>query len=231
MKKNNKELEEMIFGKTFFGLEEERRIYHKFFKDWQTNHDYIYKRFGIGFNQKILDIGCNYGYNLIHFSPESVGVEANKIAADFGKNIGLNIIAVNIEDDLASVGSGFDLIWCSDILPHLISPYKFLYDCRKALKTDGRIMIQVPLMSVFNMHRSSCHVYAFNKKALLYLLETAGYKVLKTSGFLRRRSRWFNFILEPLLQIFGGNIWVLAEKLENWVPSFERTYLPSWFKN
>lgn len=230
MKKSNEELKEIIFGKTSLGMEEEKRIYLKFFKDWQNNHEYIYKRFDLDFNQKILDIGCGYGYNLIHFAPESVGIEAHVKLADFAKKIGLNIISVNAEDTFPEIDGGFDLVWCSDFLVHLVSPYKFLYDCRKVIRTDGRIMIQVPLMSIFDMHRSDCHFYAFNKKSLLYLIEIAGYKIIKTSGFLRHKPYWFNFIFEPLLQLFGGNIWVLAQKQGDAVSNFSRSYLPSWFK-
>lgn len=231
MKKTNKELEEIIFGKTGFGLEEETRIYQKFFRDWQNNHLYLYKKFRIDFNEKILDIGCSYGYNLIHFSSDSLGIEATPRMVEFANKIGLMALSTNAENGLAEITDKFDLIWCSDFLVHLISPYKLLYDCRKLLKKDGRMMIQIPLMSIFGMHRSDCHTYAFNKKSLLYLLEMTGYQVIKTSGFLRRKPGWFNLIFEPFLQIFGGNIWVLAEKLENWTPSFERTYLPPWFED
>jgi hypothetical protein len=41
---------------------------------------------------------------------------------------------------------------------------------------------------------------------------------------------WFNLIFEPLLQLFGGNIWILAEKKEGVPLDFSKVFLPKWFK-
>jgi SAM-dependent methyltransferase len=230
MKKNNQALEKIILEKGLGDAKENARIYRKFFKDWPAKNNYIYQRFGLDFNSKILDIGCTYGHNLIHFAPESVGIEANEHEAGFARALGLKVVNVNAEDDLGAIGEKFDLIWCTDFLVHMISPYKFLYDCRPRLKDKGRLVIQVPLLSPLNMHRSTCHFYAFNKKSLIYLLELAGFKTVKTSGLIRRLPQWLNFALEPLLQLFGGNIWILAEKQEKTPVNFDKVYLPKWFK-
>jgi 2-polyprenyl-3-methyl-5-hydroxy-6-metoxy-1,4-benzoquinol methylase len=230
MEKNNKNLEKFILEKGIYSLEENQRIYDKFFKHWKSDHEYIYRRFDINFSEKILDIGCSYGYNLINFSKESVGIEFCKQTSDFAKGLGLNIAAINIEDNLLDINDKFDLIWCSDVIVHLISPYKFLYECRSLLKDSGRIVLQIPLMSFFGMHISDCHFYAFNKKSLMYLFEMAGYKIIKTSGLIRKKTKWFNFLFEPLLQLYGGNIWVLAEKQEKPAINFERVFPPKWFK-
>ena len=229
MKKNNQELEKIILEKGLGDLQEKERIYRKFFKDWQDKNEYIYRRFGLGFNTRILDIGCGYGHNLIHFAQDSVGIEANIKEAEFAKSLGLNVVNINVEDDLKLIDGQFDFIWCTDFLVHLVSPYKFLHDCRKLLRENGRLVIQIPLMSIFNRHRASCHFYAFNRKSLLYLLELAGYKAVKTSGFIRRIPKLVNSVLEPVLQLVGGNIWVLAEKRDKTPVNFDKVYLPKWF--
>ncbi len=230
MEKSNNELKKLILEKGTGDTEENQRIYNKFFKDWQRNHKYIYRKFRINFNMKILDIGCGYGYNLIHFSENSVGIEASFRMAEFASKLGLNVLSINVEDDLSAIGQKFNLIWCTDFLVHMISPYKFLYDCRKLLEDNGRLVIQIPLMSIFNMHRSSCHFYAFNKKSLLYLLEMAGYDIIQISGAIRRKPKWFNFIFDPLLRRWGGNIWVLARKKKDAAIDFGKVYPPKWFK-
>ncbi len=84
-------------------------------------------------------------------------------------------------------------------------------------------------MSIFNMHRATCHFYAFNKKSLSYLLEMAGYKIVKTSGLIRKKPKWFNHLFEPLLQLYGGNIWIIAEKKEN-ILRESGVFFPKWFK-
>jgi len=230
MKKTNEELKKIIFEKSDLSDEDKLRIFNNNYKDWQTKHEYIYKRFNINFNDKILDIGCSFGHNLIHFSQDSVGIEIQQPIINFLNSLGLNVKSINVEDDLRKMDEKFDLIWCTDFLVHTISPYKFLYDCRHVLNDNGRIVIQIPLMSIWNTHRSSCHFYGFNKKALLYIFEMSGYKIIKTSGLIRKLPSWLNKILEPVLQIWGGNIWVLAEKQSHVPINTKKVYPPSWFK-
>lgn len=230
MLKSNGELKKIIIEKGPYGDAENERIFHKFFENWPRENSYVYQRFDMDFDMEILDIGCNFGHNLIHFHPDSVGIEANPFSIKFAQALGLNIVDINAENGMDAIRRQFDLVWCTDFLVHMISPYKFLYDSRKLLKPGGKLVIQIPLMSFFNMHRSYCHFYAFNRKALLYILEMAGFKVLKTSGLIRKRPRWFNAMFEPILQIWGGNIWVYAEKMDEVPINFDKVYLPDWFK-
>lgn len=229
MTRDIKEIEQLVFASKNTTKDEKQSIFDLRFKTWRKDHEYIYKRFNIDFKSKILDIGSSYGGNLINFSEDSVGVEASAKVAGFAKHMGLNIVSINAEDSLHLINQKFDLIWCTDFLVHMISPYKFLYDTRALLNSSGRVVIQIPLMSVFNTHRSTCHFYAFNKKALMYLMEMAGYKVIKTSGYVRRLPNWLNFIFEPLLQLFGGNIWILAERGEKTPVNLNKVFPPAWF--
>ncbi|MDD5547587.1 MAG: methyltransferase domain-containing protein [Candidatus Pacebacteria bacterium] len=230
MKKTNEELKKIIDEKAPGSPEEKNWAFNVLFKDWANMHEYIYKRFNVDFGMNILDIGSNYGQNFIHFGKDSLGVEINQKAVEFAKSLGLKVASINAEDDLKSINQKFNLIWCTDFLVHVASPYKFLYDSRKLLEDKGKIIIQIPLMSIFNRHKSGCHLYAFNKKALLYLMEMAGYKIIKTSGYIRKKPKWFNFIFEPLLQIYGGNIWVLAEKKEGTPFNLQKVFMPKWFE-
>ncbi|MFA6307042.1 MAG: class I SAM-dependent methyltransferase [Patescibacteria group bacterium] len=230
MLKNNEELKKILLAKGLGSSEGNLRIFNKFFKDRQTEEQYIHQRFKIDHGLKVLDIGCGYGHDLIHFSEDSVGLEAAVYQADYARSLGLKVVSGNAEEDLNKISGQFDLIWCADFLVHMISPYKFLYDSRRLLPVGGKLVIQIPLMSIFNKHRSGCHFYAFNKKSLEYLMAMAGYRVLKTSGLIRKKPNWFNFIFEPLLQNWGGNIWVLAEKEETVPVDFSKVYLPAWFK-
>jgi len=230
MEKSNEELKKILLAKGLGSPEDNLRIYNKFFKDRQKREEYIYKKFGIDFNMKILDIGCGYGHDLIHFSENSLGLEAAAYQADYARSLGLNVISGNAEEDLNKISQQFDLIWCADFLVHTVSPYKFLYDLRRLLPTGGKLVIQIPLMSIFNKHRAGCHFYAFNKKSLEYLIEMAGFWALKTSGLIRKKPNWFNLIFELPLQRWGGNIWILAEKEEATPVNFDKVCLPAWFK-
>jgi len=230
MKLNNEELEKLVVAKGLYDDAGNKRIYDKFFANRLKEEEYIYRKFKINDGMKILDIGCSYGQDLINFAQGSLGLEVEPHKVDFARALGLEAIAGNAEQDLAKINRQFDMIWCTDFLVHMVSPYKFLYDCRRLLIPGGKLIIQIPLMSVFNKHRSNCHFYAFNKKSLEYLLEMAGYRVIKSSGLIRKRSKWFNFIFEPVLQIWGGNIWLAAEKEEKAPLEFNKIHLPDWFK-
>lgn len=221
------EVKKLVLTRGIFSEEENARIYHKFFRHWFERNGYIYKRFGLKKTDKILDIGSHYGHNLIHFNPDSTGLEAERRFVDFSRALGLNIVEMNIEEKW-SLGGKFNIIWCTDVLPHLFSPYKFLYEARKILSAKGKMVLQMPLMSIFNKHKSPYHLYAFNKKSLSYLLEMAGFKIIKTSGCVRRLPPWFNYLFERPLQKFGGNIWILAVKDEVKI-NLDKIFPPSWF--
>lgn len=225
---NEKELKEMVLSRGPYDQEENLRIYGKFFKDWSVKHTYIHKRFKIDESLRILDIGCGPGHNLVHFNPKSLGIEINDYLAKFGKSLGLNILEINAEDNWPEINGKFDLIWCTDFLIHLVSPFRFLFKIKKYLKEDGKIVIQIPQPSILKTHLSPEHFYALNKVSLTYLLEAAGYKTTGYSGYIRRLPNWLNAVLEPLLQKFGANIWILAEKNNSSIIT-NKSFLPSWF--
>ena len=228
MHKNQDELKKIILSKGCYDNEENLRIYNKFFKDWFNNHIYIYNKFKIKDSFRILDIGCGPGHNLIHFNPDSVGIEMNDYLIDFGEKLGLNIIKTNIEEDLPVIDGKFDLIWCTDFLVHMVSPFRFLFKIRDYLNDGSYILIQIPKPSIFGTHKSPEHFYSFNKEDLIFLLKASGYKIVSSSGYVRKMPNCLNKIFEPLLQRFGTNIWILAKKdKHSGIP--DKSFLPSWF--
>ena len=225
---NEKELKKIVLSKGPYEDKENLRIYNKFFKDWFNNHAYIYNKFKIDKSSRILDIGCGPGHNLVHFNSKSLGIEINDYLANFGKKLDLNVMKINVEDDWPEIDGKFDLIWCTDFLIHMVSPFRFLFKIKKYLKEDGKLVIQIPQPSIFKTHISPEHFYAFNKTSLIYLLEASGYKVTSFSGYIRRLPNWLNILLEPLFQKYGTNIWILVEKNSS-LTITDKSFLPSWF--
>lgn len=228
MNKNQDELKEIILSKGCYDNEENLRIYNKFFKDWFNNHIYIYNKFNIKDSFRILDIGCGPGHNLIHFNQDSIGIDTNDYLVDFGKGLGLNIVSANTEESLPVFNGRFDLVWCTDFLVHMVSPFRFLFKIRKYLDNESYLVIQIPKISIFKTHKSPEHFYAFNKETLAYLLEVSGYKIIGFSGYIRTMPNYLNKFFEPLLQRFGPNIWFLAKK-DKYSGIPDKIFLPSWF--
>jgi len=228
MYKNQEEFKKIILSKGCYNYEENLRIFNKFFKDWFNSHKYIYNKFNIKDSLRILDIGCGPGHNLIHFNQDSVGIEINDYILDFGKSLGLNIIKANMEETLPVINGKFDLIWCTDFLVHMVSPFRFLFKIRDYLNDGNYLVIQIPKPSILGTHNSPEHFYAFNKETLIFLLKASGYKIVNHSGYVRKMPNFLNKIFDPLLQKFGTNIWILAKKdKHSGIP--DKTFLPSWF--
>lgn len=228
MHKSQDELKKIVLSRGCYNDGENLRIYNKFFKNWFDNHIYIYNKFKIKDSFRTLDIGCGPGHNLIHFNHNSVGIEINNYIADFGRGLGLNIIKANIENNLPAIDGRFDLVWCTDFLIHMISPFRFLFRIRQYLDDKSCLIIQIPQISLCGTYESPEHFYALNKESLSYLLKISGYRIIGYSGYIRTKPNYLNRALELLLQKFGPNIWVLAKKdKQPHIP--DKAFLPSWF--
>ena len=109
-----------------------------------------FKKF-IGYNKKVLEVGCGTGQLSIFFSignnNEIVGfdptIQSLNLAKSFvEKNEIKNIEFVNADifDDVL-VDDYFDFIWCSGVLHHTKNPYQAFEVISKSLKRDGYILL------------------------------------------------------------------------------------------
>ncbi|MCK4319940.1 methyltransferase domain-containing protein [Candidatus Micrarchaeota archaeon] len=213
------DIKKIILTKGIFSKEENERIYNQNFKDWYKLHLPIYKEFALKKEDRILDIGCSFGMNLIHFNKESIGLELTDVKCRFARSIGLNVIKTNVEESFKLDDSErFDVIWCTDFLIHLTSPYKFLLECRKYMDEDSSLILQIPQytplipQSIKRTYETKVHYYAFNYPTLKYLVENSGYEVIKSLGHVRHFPYLVNKSFNFFLKRFGSNIWIKAKK-------------------
>lgn len=109
-----------------------------------------FKKF-IGFNKRVLEIGCGTGQLSIYFANSTnnliVSMDATLESIKLGKNFCdqnhvKNIVFVNADilDDVF-VSEYFDFIWTNGVLHHTKDPYKaFTLSC-KYLKREGYILV------------------------------------------------------------------------------------------
>ena len=140
-----------------------------------------------------LDLGCGYhaGYLRTMHSQLARGVGVDISIAEECRAIPrLEFICAPIESALPSLSSDqFNLVLCISVLEHLDKPREALEHCRRVLKPDGLLMLNVPTwwakpvleLSAFKFGTSpACemddHKMYYAKRDLWPLLVKAGFK-------------------------------------------------------
>jgi len=150
---------------------------------------------------RVLDFGCGKGYflhQLRAMGREDIhGVELNRSAQVSLR--GQNFDVAGQVSELDEPGP-YDVITLFHVLEHLEDPKGFLVDLKESLGEGGRLVIEVPNLDGFGFGKFGAewfylqreHLYYFNEKSLISLLERAGYTVEKHycfGGFLVTKGR------------------------------------------
>ena len=117
------------------------------------NRNYLASKFKkfVGYNKKVLEIGCGTGQLSIYFSTGrnnlvvslDATLESLKIAKEFANKNNINnieFVNTDIFDDVLAENY-FDFIWCNGVLHHTKDPYKAFCIILKSLKKEGYILI------------------------------------------------------------------------------------------
>ncbi|MGO4390457.1 glycosyltransferase [Variovorax sp. M-6] len=131
---------------------------------------------------RILDIGCADGYLLEKLGPgfEKFGIEANATAAGQAQAKGVRIL----ENDLLASSfarewpSAFDVVTAIAVFEHLLDFRRGFEAAIGALKGDGALLFEVPLMSSSHsnaawMKGSFEHIFYPTEASIRYVVETA----------------------------------------------------------
>jgi SAM-dependent methyltransferase len=140
-----------------------------------------------------LDLGCGYHAALLRVLRSrlrsGVGVDV-RIAPEARADPLLSFVETTIEDALPAMPDGsFDLILFISVLEHLWRPVWALEHCRRLLRTDGLLLVNVPTWrgkifleySAFRLGTSPAiemddHKMYYDKRDLWPLLIAAGFK-------------------------------------------------------
>jgi 2-polyprenyl-3-methyl-5-hydroxy-6-metoxy-1,4-benzoquinol methylase len=117
------------------------------------NKNYLSSNFKnfIGYNKKILEVGCGTGQLALYFSIGTnnlvVGLDATieslELASDFAKKNeinNINFVNADIFDDVLK-DDCFDFIWCNGVLHHTKNPSYAFKILTKSLKKQGYILV------------------------------------------------------------------------------------------
>ena len=143
----------------------------------------------------VLDVGCAGG-EISEFATQIghkvVAVDLNQPQTQLSK-------AIFVQHDLdkglpSTINEKFDLIICADVLEHMRTPDRLLYELQERLTTSGKIVASIPnfgnwyprtrvLLGKFDYDArgilDQSHLRFFTKKSFIRIANTAGYDVTK----------------------------------------------------
>ncbi len=92
-----------------------------------------------GKGKKALDIGCREGMQSERLLNLGYDVTSIDIEPKYPK-----AVTLDVNQPLPFDNATYDLIWCSEVIEHLIDPVFSVNEMRRVLKPDGRLIITTP---------------------------------------------------------------------------------------
>jgi SAM-dependent methyltransferase len=149
----------------------------------------IYCRPFLREKSRILDIGCGFGDQLIHFRDKghiTKGIEPGKERALFGiNNYGLDILNEQLESiqmNNLDLGEKYDLIYLNQVFEHLYNPVSLLRYLLSHLKDDGRVFIAIPNFNfegILVKMLTPIHTHSYTSTGLVSVASSLGLKIEK----------------------------------------------------
>lgn len=157
----------------------------------------------------VLDVGCGegiFGEQIKRKNRAEVwGIE---LMEEPGKEAGHRLDKVfigpceNFIEDLPD--NYFDVIYCNDVLEHLVDPYTFLADLKPKLSKEGVIISSIPNIRYHDAFKKiilqkkfeyeghgifdKTHMRFFTKSSIAKMYEDLGYSIVTHKGINRTRS-------------------------------------------
>ncbi len=197
------------------------------FKKVRTSHSFsnLLKMYGLS-TKSVLDIGCSEGHYLQCFGEGSVGVTIIPEDVEAGKQKGLQIVLGNIEDPTFSLSQKFDVVWANNLFEHLNSPHPFLMRVKEFLKSEGMLILGVPVipslswLTRFKKFRGAfavSHVNFFTRRTIRETVRFAGWEVEEARLF-----RFKNPLLDSLLNFITPHVYVIARPKQDFKYAHKR---------
>ncbi|MFS4494548.1 class I SAM-dependent methyltransferase [Maribacter sp. 2308TA10-17] len=159
--------------------------------------------------KKVLDIGCGEGTFVKQIKDktgaEAWGIELMPEPGNEAKKI-LDKVFVgpceNFVDDLPE--NYFDVIYCNDVLEHLVDPYSVLGTLKGKLSENGVVISSIPNIRYHDAFKKiilqkkfeyeghgifdKTHMRFFTKSSIAKMYRDQGYKIVSHKGINRTRS-------------------------------------------
>jgi 2-polyprenyl-3-methyl-5-hydroxy-6-metoxy-1,4-benzoquinol methylase len=186
-------------SKKFFGYDLYIEEKDDIVKTFKRRLDVIEKHVKKG---RILDVGCATGFFLELAKKrgwEVYGTDLSKFACNYAKKSGLKNIYCTELEKARFKDNMFDAVVIFDVIEHLPDPKKTLKEVRRILKHNGMVAITTPNIGSSvakilgkrweEVRRVREHIYFFSTRTLSKMLETLGFRAVKTES----AGRYFSF--------------------------------------
>jgi methionine biosynthesis protein MetW len=180
-----------------------------YYSDWKWEYEKVFEI--ITFNDRVLDVGCGFGYFLEKIKNEKrcevEGIEFNQSAIKIIKDKGIKVHDKFIEDLANTDIEPFDVVCSFQVLEHVENPLTFLKAKIDCLKKDGKLIIAVPNNDSFIKHSKENilnmpphHSLLWNKKSLKYLTQIFPLEIIDIyyEG-INKNHPWYNQVIEDLI--------------------------------
>jgi ubiquinone/menaquinone biosynthesis C-methylase UbiE len=98
--------------------------------------------------ERVLDLGCGEGdfaaAAVQAGAAEAVGVDVAAEAIRRARARHPDLRFERVDDTLPENDAGFDLIWCSEVLEHVLDTARLLSEARRVLRTGGTLLVTTP---------------------------------------------------------------------------------------
>ena len=175
---------------------------------------------------RILDVGCGYGHFLKvcdEYGLETYGIDISEYAIKQAKhNTNAHLLIHDVNKGLHIFRSNFfDVVTLFDVLEHLWCPYRVLREVHRVLKPKGRLIMTTPNLNSlmrflkrdkWHGYHDKTHLYLFTLQSLKFLVERAGFYVIKIEAVFRPMAlpQLFKKLLDKTN--LGGEIWCIGIK-------------------
>lgn len=99
----------------------------------------------------VLDVGCGEGFGLSFFQKRGFSVKGIDYSLEGVKNQNPECLEACVQGDLFELldaelnnGNKYDIVWCTNVLEHVIEPRVLLQKLRALIKKGGLALIKVP---------------------------------------------------------------------------------------
>jgi 2-polyprenyl-3-methyl-5-hydroxy-6-metoxy-1,4-benzoquinol methylase len=176
---------------------DESALRYAFKPDPYSSHSVMLDWLREGKGRALLDVGAADGLLSRRFTDlgwRVTGVERDPVAAQAGTRWCERMVVANLDREVPSLESLYDVIVFGDVLEHLADPLRVLTDFTRFLAPDGRVVVSVPNVAHFVIRLSllagrfdyidrgildHTHLRFFTERSVRALISDAGLEIVR----------------------------------------------------